>query len=392
MCSWFVSRGHSVDVIAGLPHYPEWEIHQEYKNKGFYTEAIDGVNILRVPHFVPPADRVNAKTRIKLETSFHLKSLRYALPILFKKKKYDAVIAVCPPMQSGLFPMIYKIFRNVPWIFHVQDLQVDAALNLGILKNHTIIRKMLFGIEKMLFKNATKVSTITDAMKQKIINKGIDPNKMVLFPNWADLDFIKPMDRNNPLRKEFGYTEDDTVIMYAGNMGEKQGLEIIIDAACHFTQDSNIQFAMVGDGTAKKRLTKLTRDKGLTNLHFFPLQPLQKLPNLLAMADIHLVIQKREACDLVMPSKLTNILAAGRPIIATAKYGSHLYQVIVENQCGLVLKSHRTVELIEGIKNLTNQALMVEQMGQKSRFYAINYFDKEKILQEMVYNINRIMT
>ena len=392
MCSWFVSRGHSVDVIAGLPHYPEWEIHQEYKNKGFYTEAIDGVNILRVPHFVPPADRVNAKTRIKLETSFQLNSWRYALPILFKNKKYDTVIAVCPPMQSGLFPMIYKMFRNVPWVFHVQDLQVDAALNLGILKNHRIIRKILFGIEKTLFRNATKVSTITDAMEQRIIDKGIDQNKMILFPNWADLDFIRPMDRNNILRKEFGYTEDDTVIMYAGNMGEKQGLEIIIDAACHFTQDRNIQFAMVGDGTAKGRLQRLAQEKRLNNLRFFPLQPLEKLPELLAMGDIHLVIQKSEASDLVMPSKLTNILAAGRPLITTTIYNTQLDKIIKEYGIGISSIPGDYVSLIDSINKLIGNSNLGFTMEENALQYANSFIDKKKILVNLEQQIMSIVS
>ncbi|MED3906940.1 WcaI family glycosyltransferase [Geobacillus thermodenitrificans] len=382
MASWLAKRGHQVEVIAAFPHYPAWEVDENYKDKGFHVEVIDGVKVYRAPLYVPNAKNVTAKNRIKMELSYSLNTLKYWVPILFKKNTYDVIIAVSPPMQVGLLPHIYNIFRKVPWIFHIQDLQVDAAVRLNMLKEGKFV-KLLFNIESYLLKKASVVSTITEAMQRRIIDKGIKEEKTWLFPNWADINYVKPLcKKNNPYREELGIADDEVVFMYSGNMGEKQGLDLILQAAEILKEDRKIKFIMAGEGATKSRLQKIKDEKNLSNVLFLPLQPYERLPEFLAAADVHLVVQKREAADLVMPSKLTNIVAAGKPSIATADSGTALYEVLVNHKAGEVVPPGDLVAFTEKIKLLKEDKQKRELMGKNARVYAEKYLNKDNILRE----------
>ncbi len=382
MASWLAKQGHQVEVITSLPHYPAWEIDQDYSGKGFITERVEDVLVKRAPLYVPNIQRITSINRIRMELSFNLNTLRYWVPIFFKKEKFDVVIAVSPPMQVGLLPYIYSLFRKVPWLFHIQDLQVDAAVRLNMLKSSKFT-DFLFKIENYLLRKATVVSSITEAMLKRIESKNILPEQMWLFPNWSDVNFITPLTKNsNIFRKELGITDDKVVFMYSGNIGEKQGLEIILDAATILSYEKNIQFIISGEGAARDRLVKDAMERNLDNVNFLPIQPIEKLGQLLAAGDVHLVIQKAEAADLVMPSKLTNILAAGRPVIATAEEGTELYEVITKHDLGEIGKPNDVENLVENILTLSKSNEVRNSIGEKSRAYAIRYINKENVLKE----------
>ncbi|MEN6328046.1 MAG: WcaI family glycosyltransferase [Syntrophomonas sp.] len=380
MAEWLAQRGHEVDAIVAPPYYPEWRIGDEYKDKGFFEEMINGVHIYRSPLYVPAADNISAGTRIRLESSFSFNSLRWGIPRFFSQK-YDAVIAVCPPLQAGVYPWLYSRLRGVPWVFHIQDLQVDAAIRLDMLKSG-LAGKVLYKIENSLLNLATRVSTITEAMRQRIIAKGVPDNKTWLFPNWSDIDFIRPLSRENRFRQELGLGKNAVLIMYAGNIGEKQGLELIVQAADRLRNNDKLYFLMVGAGAAKLRLEGLAKQMDLENLRFLPVQPFERLPEMLAAADIHLVVQKREAADIVMPSKLTNILAAGRPCIATADPWTTLYEVVDSYETGLVCPPEELEHFTDSIKKLAEEGELRRKMGENARKYAEQWLSKDYILED----------
>jgi len=382
MAEWLAARGHLVDVITALPYYPQWKIYESYKIKRWHKETINGVNVYRVPLYVP--ENVNGKTRILHEISFNLNSLVYWIPKFFRK--YDVVIGICPPMQMGLWPYIYKTTRKKPFVFHIQDLQVDAAKNLGLIKNKKLLN-LLEKIEKFFLRKATIVSTISEGMKRNIRGKGVKGDNIFLVPNWVDTDFIKPLPKEQSLKKEFGFKDDDKIILYSGNIGEKQGLEIVINVAEHIKSKRNIHFVFVGEGAAKSRLISMATEKELETIKFFPLQPYEKLPDLLAMADLHLVLQKRSASDLVMPSKLTGILSAGGVAIVTAEEGSTLYDVIENNKIGIVVKPENEEALLVSIQNNIDTDL--KETKKNARSYAENFLNKDNILkkfEELLFN------
>ena len=248
MGSWLVSQGHEVSVVTAIPYYPEWRVHKKYKGKLWHIEYIEGVKVYRCPLYVPK--KATPVKRILHEISFLLSAFPIWFCTLFQKK-YDNVICVSPPFFLGLLPVLYSKIRNAKLISHVQDLQVDTAKELGMIKNNFFLSGM-FRAEKFILKNSKVVSTISPGMLKKIVSKGVSKLKIVLFPNWVDEEAIKPLVKSESLRKEFGLKDDDKVVLYSGNLGEKQGLENIIKAAMHFILRKDVYFIFVGNGVVRR--------------------------------------------------------------------------------------------------------------------------------------------
>lgn len=381
MASWFATQGHDVSVITAMPYYPEWQVHPQYKGKLWHKEMMNGVKVYRCPLYVPA--KVDSKKRIIHEISFLWSSSFRWFSALFKKKN-DLVISICPPFHIGIAPYIYSICKKTTLVTHIQDLQIDAAKDLDMISNKKALG-LMFKFERFLFNKSNYVSTLTLGMKERVENKGIDKNKIVMLPNWVDIDFIHPLSKEESLRAKFNIPLDDIVILYSGNMGKKQGLEILLDVADQYRSKPNIHFVMVGAGAEKDNLEKQATQKKLSNVHFYPLQPYNQLSALLAIADIHLVLQKKEASDLVMPSKLTGILAAGGAAIVTAPSGTSLFEDVCKHNIGIVCEP----ESSSALKTSIDKALLsdLSLIRTNARTYAENYLNKDKILTSFIQSI-----
>ena len=263
-------------------------------------------------------------------------------------------------------------------VTHIQDLQVDAAKNLVMIKNGHFLN-MMFGAEKFILKRSTAVSTISTGMLKKIKDKTIADSRTILFPNWVDVNAIRPLSKEQSLRGEFGLKEDDKVILYSGNLGEKQGLDILIDVAKDFENKPDVCFLIVGSGGNKEKLEGLVQKNGLKNVRFYPLVSNEKLPSLLATADLHLVLQRKSASDLVMPSKLTGILAAGGCPVVTAIPGTSLYEMIDDNKLGILVKPESRFALKQSIELALSADLGVYR--QNARQYAVDYLSRESVMK-----------
>lgn len=374
MCEWLAARGHQVEVITSMPYYPEWKIQEKYRNKWWHTENIHGVKVNRVPFYVP--EKVTGIRRVFHELSFVINSSFFWVPRFFKS--YDLVIGVCPPLQAGIFPYLYKIIRRKPFIFHVQDLQVDMARELGLLKS-----KFLFDIldrtEKFLVRRATLVSTIGEGMKKRLLKKGVKEDRIFLLPNWVDTEFIKPLEEV-PLKLDLGFKKEDKIVLYSGSMGEKQGLEIILIIAEKLKDEASLFFVFCGAGGSKERLKELASKKNLCNVRFLNVQPYEKLDQLLNMADIHLVLQKKAASDLVFPSKLLSILSAGALAIVTATRHTELHDLIMQKEMGIIIEPENQDALYSAIwenLNKNNNSLKVN-----ARKFAVEELSIGKILHK----------
>lgn len=376
MSAWLAKQGHSVTVVTALPYYPDWEIHQAYKKKWWLKEILDGVKVYRCPLYVPK--NVTSVKRIIHEFSFLAGIFPVWIMTLFQKK-YDVVLCISPPFHLGLFPLLYAKMRGAKFINHIQDLQVDAAKDLGMIKNKLFLR-LMFATEKAIFDRGTQVSTISEGMQRKIELKGIAKSKVTLFPNWVDSLVIRPLTKEQSLRKEFGINNADKVILYSGNLGEKQGLEIIIEVAKNYTHRKDIHFIISGTGGGKEKLMELARESGLTNVKFYPLQPSENLSALLAMADVHLVLQKKSASDLVMPSKINGILAAAGCAIVSAVPGTTLYDIFKRHEMGILIEPESVSALHEGIEKALSTDLNI--LRSNARNYAEKYLGKNSIIEK----------
>ncbi|GAB3180933.1 WcaI family glycosyltransferase [Telluribacter humicola] len=374
MGAWLAQQVHEVSVITAKPYYPEWQVHQPYKGKWWYTEEMEGVKVHRCPLYV--TNPTSAAKRILHEFSFVLSSLIFWLPFFFGRR-LDVVIGVCPPFHLGFLPFLYSKLRGVPYICHTQDLQVDAAKNLGMIKNKRFL-DLMFRAEHFILHHAKAVSTISTGMQKKIEKKGIASFRILLFPNWVDVQAIRPLSKEESLRRELSIADDHKVVLYSGNLGEKQGLDLLIEAARHFP-DPQVCFLIVGSGGGKARLEEMVEQYGLTNVRFLPLQPYEKLSALLATADLHLVLQKKKAADLVMPSKLTSILAAGGCALVTALPETTLYETIQKYNLGILIEPESVEALKEGLAYALESDLKTYRRN--ARLYAQEFLEKEHIMK-----------
>ncbi|GHB63006.1 WcaI family glycosyltransferase [Persicitalea jodogahamensis] len=384
MAAWLAGRGHEISVITAMPYYPEWRVQEPYPGKGWQCEEREGVRVYRCPLYVPK--EVTSLRRILHEFSFLASSLRWWLSFLFKKK-FDLVISISPPFHLGFLALAYARLRGSQLVTHVQDLQVDAAKELGMIRNERLLA-LMFRAERLILRGSTAVSTISPGMRRKIVEKGIPADKVLMIPNWVDTEKIKPIPRAESLRTELGIGSEKKVVLYAGNTGEKQGLEMVVEVAAQLAHHRDLLFVFVGSGGGRERLEALVQERCLTNVRFFPLQPYEKLSALLAMADLHLVLQKKAASDLVMPSKLTGILAAGGCAIVTALPGTSLYQIIREHDMGLLVAPESAEALRHGIE----QALATDLSAYRSnaRTYAENQLGRTAILAKMEESLLRL--
>lgn len=384
MAEWLVQRGHEVHVLTALPYYPEWSIHESYQKKNWHTETLHSVKVHRVPLYVPK--EISSAKRIIHEFSFLLSTMPFWIKATFSKK-FDVVFCIAPPFHLAFFPWLYKSLKGSIWINHVQDLQVDAAKDLGMIRNRTLLKAM-FGLERFFLKKGSRVSTISKGMRDKILLKGLTEEKMLFFPNWVDSQVVYPLPKEESLRAEMGFSSTDKIVLYSGNLGEKQGLDAIIKIASRFKTDKTVKFVICGSGGGKDKLVQLAEQYQLSNVFFFPLQPYEKLSALLAMADLHLVLQKSSAADLVMPSKLTGILAAGGCALVTADQGTTLYDVVHDFQMGILVEPENDDELERGIRQGLFEDTVV--FKRNARDYAKRYLEKENILRKFEQDLEAI--
>lgn len=379
MATWLASRGHEVVAISAPPHYPEWSVSRSYAGKGFWREDLGGVTVLRTPVLLPRRGTISTLRRVALETSYSVGAARWWLPRLVAAQRPDVAIAVCPPLQDAVWPSILGAIRRVPWLLHVQDLQVDAAIRLGMIRNATVSSALLAAEERMLM-SAPWVSTISGAMLKQIRAKGVHADRSFLFPNWTDLAHVTPRPADPNMRARLGAAADQVLVVYSGNLGKKQGLETVIEIADRLRGRPNLRFAIVGNGVERVALERSAADRAISNVTFHDLVADHELPDLLAAGDIHLIVQKGVAADLVMPSKVTNIFAAGRPSIVTAAPGTELHEVITGSGAGIAVAPDDVEQFLNAVLHLAGAAHARRTMGDDARRYASVHLGKERVL------------
>lgn len=377
MIDWLSKNGNDCTVITTYPYYPQWQIQKPYTKKRYWfsREVVNSkipIKISRCPHYVPA--KPTGLTRMVCDVSIFI-SFAFAICGYLFRKKFDIVLVVVPPFTLGLLGSFYTRIKGGKLVYHIQDLQVDAAWDLQIIKSKRLI-KMLFAVEAYILKRAHVVSTISKGMTKKIAAKC--KKNVVLFPNWVDIEGFYPIIDTKGTRADFGFTTTDKIVLYSGAIGEKQGLETILEAARFFKNQPTIKFVICGSGPYKNQLMELAKNYELSNVSFLPLQPNHNFNCFLNMADIHLVIQKGNASDLVMPSKLSTILAVGGVSIVTANANTSLYEIVSENNLGVVIKPEDQASLNNSISTLINSD--ISEMSKNARNYAERYLLQNSIL------------
>jgi colanic acid biosynthesis glycosyl transferase WcaI len=374
MCEWLASRGHEVRVVTAPPYYPAWKIGVGYHSFRYRTEHIGSAKVYRCPLWVPK--KVTGYTRIMHLASFALGSI----PVFIALRNWhpSVVINVAPAISSAPMALLFARLSGAGSWLHLHDFEVDLAKTLGIIKipaMQTLARK----IEQGIISRFDVVSTISDRMVEKLREKEGRKTNIVFLPNWVNTKNIYPDHKPNPFRSELSISNEKVLALYSGNMGKKQGLDTIIRCARNLAETPRIQFLLCGDGIEQPRIKALAEN--LPNVVMIPLQPVEKLNDLLNAADIHLLPQGKNTDGLAMPSKLGGMLASGKPVIAAAEDDSDISDIV--QNCGILVPPGNSKSLTEAIVSLSQGKAKRSKLGAEARKTALKLFDKEKILTTM---------
>ena len=327
MAEWLSARGHTVRVVTAMPHYPAWKISGGYRGWKYGKEMIRGVDVLRCPIWVPR--RPKGLSRLFHPLSFALSSFPVALAQAFWRP--TVVFTVEPTLFCAPGALAAARLSGAGAWLHVQDYEVEAFFGLGYLKNG-FLKKWITAIEGWLTRRFDIVSAVSRRMVARLSELGLADSRVALFPNWVDTERVRPGIRGRDFRKEWNLAPDTRIVLYAGNMGYKQGLELILDTAAAVREECpSAVFLMVGDGPARDDLAEKAEKLGLHNVVFQPLQSPEDVASLLAAADVHLVVQKKGCADAFLPSKLAGILAVGGVALVTADTDTELGRLAVEH-------------------------------------------------------------
>jgi len=373
MAWWLAEQGHEVRVVAAPPYYPAWKVDRKYLWPPFRHEQWRGVDVWRAPLWVPKSP--TGLTRLLHLISFAITSF----PVMIWQIGWrpDLVLTVAPAFvcaPAGL--LTARLCRARAWL-HLQDFEVDVAFRMGLLKGK-LLQRIVLRIERWVLRRFDTVSTISGRMIERLLTKGVAPVRTRYFPNWVDVTRIGTMASGN-FRKKLGIPPDAIVVLFSGTLGGKQGLQVIPEAAGRLAARGDIVFVVCGDGVVKPSLE--TAAAALPNLMILPLQPSGRLADLLTMADMHLLPQSPDAADLVLPSKLSGMLASGRPVIATCRSGTEISGIV--SQCGIVVEPEDGSNLALAIVKLADDPVLRFELGRRARMFAEANFERDAVLGSM---------
>lgn len=391
-CSYLVEEGNQVDVITGVPYYPQWKIAKGYKNSFYTQENIQGVNLTRCPVYIP--SKPSGLKRMLMDLSFYGSTLLVVLTKLFSLQRYDVVFVPSPSFLMGLHILLLRVFwRKTKFVYHIQDLQIDAALELGMIKQPWL-KNVLLKTEQLILERSSMVSTISEGMRTKILAKSDQLQDVYIMPNWVDDQVIYSTDPNLFIISELGIPLDKKIFFYSGSIGEKQGLEVLLPIAKALEASCpDLLFVISGSGPYKEHLQAEVAKNEITTILFIDLQPTHIFNHLLNYVHCHLIIQKKQAADLLLPSKLTNILAVGGLSIITTEQHTSLFDIVQKNALSLVVEPENTFALQASItevySNLTSEhpTVMLQEIKHNAKVYAAKHLNKKGIIDAFMKSV-----
>jgi colanic acid biosynthesis glycosyl transferase WcaI len=365
------AQGHEVSVICSYPFYPEWLRHESYPGIGWLSRTEEGVEVHRCPCYIPA--QVSGLRRIIHYISFALAAVIPAIQ-LARRGKPDIVLLVAPALLAAFPALIAARLAGAQSWLHIQDFEVEAGFATGQMGQHSLLGKCALWLEKRLLSRFDRVTSISPEMCSKAAEKGVAPARIGELRNWANIDGIAPQE-SSFYRGEWSICTPH-VALYSGSIARKQGIETVIDTARIMSDRGDITFVICGNGPTRSDLERLAR--GLPNVQFHDLQPMAQLNELLNLATVHLLPQKRDAADLVLPSKLANMLASGRPVVAGVEPGRGLAREV--EGAGLICPPEDGASMAEAIERLISDEELYRTCATEARARAEKRWSKSSII------------
>lgn len=366
-----VARGHCVTVFAAPPFYPEWKCRPGYRYWFWSKQNVNGVTVYRCPTFIPK--NLSVITRILHYGSFALSAMIATLYTAVRESP-NLVMNITPTLFSAI-PALFlaRIKRTTSWL-HVQDFEAEAGIATGQMRKSSILAKIAMKFESSMISHFHRTSSISVEMCRKLKEKGSPREHIYEFRNWSDIDNIFPK-ATSEYRKLWDINTQH-VVLFSGSITRKQGIDVLTQTARLMQDRSDVTFVICGSGPGREELELSAKD--LKNIQFHALQPHAKLNELLALASIHLLPQKADAADLVLPSKLTNILASGKPVIVGANRETGLAREV--EGCGIAIAPENPQALANAIIRLLDDPIEYGLLSKKARERAVKAWHKEVII------------
>jgi colanic acid biosynthesis glycosyl transferase WcaI len=366
-------RGHEVHVVTALPWYVHHRVDAPWAGKAVRVEKTPWGSITRVNPF--PTDKTSIPQRAAGFAAFSTLAGLAGL----RGGRVDGVLAMSPPLTLGLTGWGMHLIRRGPLVFNIQDVFPDVAVELGAIRNERVITIARW-LERFSYHRSDAVTVLSSDLQANLLAKvgAAHRSKIRVIPNFVDTQAIVPSDRMTRYRTELGIG-DETVVLYAGNVGLSQSLELLLDAARAYRDDSTVVFLINGAGSGLEPLRAAAAD--LPNVRFAPYQPRERLCEVLATGDIHVVPLKRGLARSSVPSKMYSVLAAGRPLLASVDEGTEVARVVEQVGCGLAVAPEDPIAFVGGLRRLILDRSGRAEMGRNGRTFVEQWASPAAVAQ-----------
>ncbi len=360
------SRGHDVVVFTSFPHYPEFEVHRDYRRAILRRERRSKrIEVLR--SFIHASPRATFAAKASWYGSFSASSMLN----LARAGQLDALVVISPPPTLCVSAALWRGFGRTPIVLNLQDIVPDAAITFGLMTNRAVIAAFRV-LERFAYNVSREIIVVAPGFRTNLMQKGVPADKISVIPNWVDTDAIQPRDRVNGFRQKHELSATDFVVLYAGNVGMSQGLEVALEAAAQLRAHKEIRFLIVGAGSTHRDLVNRARELGLSNVMFLP--PDQEASSMYAAADVALVLQRANVLDINFPSKIAVIMASGRPMVAGLNQVGDPARIVSEANAGLLIQPGNAGELAAAVQRLRSDPVLSRRCGENGRRYALDHF------------------
>jgi colanic acid biosynthesis glycosyl transferase WcaI len=372
--------GHRVTVVTTTPHYnplPEALARQPRRprwGRWLQESELDGIQVLHV-QVAPKGSRVWARA---------FDYLRYhglgTLAGWWLVDKPDILLVPSPPLTIGLQAWLLSLLHRAPFIYNVQEVYPDVAVRLGVLRNRTLIRLMEW-VERFVYSRARMITPISEWFRRALSTKNIPADKLRVISNFVDTDFMQPGERPNEFSTEHNL-DGKFVVLYAGNVGLTQCFEDVLTAAQNLAHLTDLQFVIVGGGARWNWLEAELSRRGLANIKLLPYHHRSRMLQIYGSTDLCLVPMKAGMAQETFPSKIYEIMAAGRPVVVSAETDSELAWVVQTAGCGWAVPPDDAAALTAAVESAYRQRDELQRKGQQGREYVVTHNSRQAVAQQ----------
>lgn len=369
--------GHSVTVVTTMPHYnPDREAARRQPTRPVWGALLQRsvFHGITVYHTAMPAKGANVPKRLAAWAGFHLLSTAAALTVV---PRPEVLLVPSPPLSIGVSAWIVSALRRAPFIYNVQEIYPDIAINLGAVRSRMLIA-LLKRLERFVYRRAAAVTVIAERMRERLVARGVPAPKVKVIPNFVDLERLSPVPRDNEFARAHGLA-GTFAVTYAGNLGPAQGLDIVTDAARLLPAGHPARFVLIGDGILRDRFEQAAANSD-GRVRVLPYQPSSLMPEIYGASDICLVPQAAATGSDAIPSKVYRIMASARPLVAITDPASDLAVLVRTAQCGEVVAPGDAGALSAVVQRAAADRERWRQMGERGRQHVAERYTRQEVV------------